>query len=301
MGKKFRDNHTLKMLIGAVMISFSAVFIKLVNVGPNTGSGYRMLFGGIFLLVLSVNRREKLFSGFKPLVLAGLAAIFFLLDLSLWFSCVKYVGPGLGTLLPNMQAILMAAIGVLFFKEKVSPKLILGIIGALAGLLLLCGLKWNQFDSQYKKGILLGLAAGVCYTGFLLTLKLTKSRDNTISPIANMSVVSLLTMLFLFTAAIISGESLIPSTFKDLLLLLGYGLICQGAGWVFISQALPHLPASKSGVILLLQPTLSMTYDVLFFGRLTTPVELLGIVLVIFSIYTISTRGSKKVPRPEES
>jgi hypothetical protein len=53
----------IQLAVGATMISFSAVFVKWVHVGPTTAGFCRMLFGAIILSALVLIRKEKLFFG----------------------------------------------------------------------------------------------------------------------------------------------------------------------------------------------------------------------------------------------
>lgn len=43
--------------------------------------------------------------------------------------------------------------------------------------------------------------------------------------------------------------------------------------------------ASHVGPVLLLQPALAFVWDILFFARPTTPLDLLGVLLTLFAIY----------------
>lgn len=66
-----------QLIAGAVMISFSAVFVKLVSVSPATSAFYRMLFGGLILLGIVLWRRERVRLKPRSIALLCLAAIFF--------------------------------------------------------------------------------------------------------------------------------------------------------------------------------------------------------------------------------
>jgi hypothetical protein len=51
-------NPRLRLFVGATMISFSPVWVKLVSVSPTTSGFYRVFFGGIALAIfLSVSRQ----------------------------------------------------------------------------------------------------------------------------------------------------------------------------------------------------------------------------------------------------
>ena len=63
------------------------------------------------------------------------------------------------------------------------------------------------------------------------------------------------------------------------------GLLSQAIGWILITNALPHVRASLVGLSLLLQPSLSFVWDVLFFRRETSVVNWLGVIIVLSAIY----------------
>jgi drug/metabolite transporter (DMT)-like permease len=54
---------------------------------------------------------------------------------------------------------------------------------------------------------------------------------------------------------------------------------------VFISKRLPKIEASRAGLILLLQPTFAFVWDIVFFNRATTWLELSGALMALFAIY----------------
>jgi drug/metabolite transporter (DMT)-like permease len=74
--------------------------------------------------------------------------------------------------------------------------------------------------------------------------------------------------------------------------LLCYGVLSHSLGWLFLANALPHVSTTEAGLALLLQPTLSFTWDILFFGRPMQPVEIAGAVLALVAIYLGSRKTS---------
>jgi hypothetical protein len=93
------QNPHLRLFAGALMISFSPVFVKLTSVAPTTSGFYRVLFGGVVLAIyLAITRRRLTFSA-KVWIALVLSSIFFALDLWFWHRSILYVGAGLSTLL----------------------------------------------------------------------------------------------------------------------------------------------------------------------------------------------------------
>ena len=77
--------------------------------------------------------------------------------------------------------------------------------------------------------------------------------------------------------------------------LLMYGFMGQCLGWVFIAKGIGKIKASRAGLILLLQPTLSFIWDMLFFHRPTDLLDLLGALMAIVAIY-LGSAESKREP-----
>lgn len=280
-------NAGFAVVCGSILISFSGVFVKLLSgsTGPVTAAFYRVLLGGVLLSLFAAVRRRPFWKGWKPFLYAVAAGFIFALDLTFWHQSILFIGPGLATILGNFQAILMAVAGILIFKEKVSLKLLLSIPLALLGLFLLAGSSLAGSSSDYRTGILFGLITALCYTAYLLTLRAAGRLQQKLPPVTNIALVCAATALFLGVSLPLHGETLLPGGAGDWLLLAAYGLFSQGVGWVLISSNMPRLAASRTGLLLLAQPALSMVWDVLFFGRVLTAAEWTGAALAIAAIY----------------
>ena len=73
-----------------------------------------------------------------------------------------------------------------------------------------------------------------------------------------------------------------------------YGILSHCIGWMFIASSLPHVSTTEAGIALLLQPTLSFVWDVLFFGRPMSATELVGAAIALTAIYLGSRPGSEQ-------
>ncbi|MGB9428997.1 MAG: DMT family transporter [Gammaproteobacteria bacterium] len=287
-----------QLIAGAVMISFSAVFVKLVSVSPATSAFYRMLFGGLILLGIVVWRREPVRLKPAALALLGLAALFFALDLSFWHRSILFVGPGVATLLANFQVFVLAAAGVLAFRERLTVFQIVSIPLAILGLVLLVGVDWSSFSTAYRTGIVLGLITAGCYAGYLLTLRRARVAEAAGSSFVTITVVSLGAAVLLAIAMWPEHTSFAIPTWKDAGWLIAYGVFGQVLGWVLISNSISRVRASQVGLVLLLQPVCAFVWDVLFFGRRFTTVEIFGAVLALAAIYLGSVKRRQASVRP---
>jgi drug/metabolite transporter (DMT)-like permease len=283
----------LCLLSGAVLISFSGVWVKISHVAPPVSAFYRVFFGGIILLAIAAYRREIKWRGTGVLFVTIVCGAFFSLDLLLYHKSIQYIGPGLGTILPNFQVFILSGIGVVFLKEKPGIKFLLSIPLAMTGLFLIVGIDWQAMDPLYKIGVYLGLSAAVAYAAFLMSLRKLQSDQAETSKFYVLMIVSLTTAGFLAVEVMRTGNSFGIPGMQSFLSLAALGLLSQVIGWMLITNALPHIRASLSGLILLLQPALAFVWDVLFFNRPTTPANWVGVGIALAAIYMGTVQSSK--------
>lgn len=285
-------NPTLRLALGAAMISFSPIFVRLVSIEAEVSAFYRVFFGAIILLSYLLFKRD-----YQPvkkhfLWIMLLAGFFFALDLGFWHKSIHYVGPGLSTLLANFQVIILTVVGFLFFKDKPTILRLAAIPLALFGLFLILGTGDLQ-SKGYLAGIIFGLLTAVSYAGYILCLRQARSgEDAHITTLQEVTMVTVITVLMLGIYLLVNDISFaLPA--EDIGWMFLYGLISQTIGWLLITSSLPYLPTSRVALILLLQPTLAYVWEVLFFNRLVTPLEAIGALIAMIAIYIGSISAEK--------
>ena len=282
------------VLTGAVMISFSSVFVELANVGPTVSAFYRMFFGGAILLGIALFKNQSLWKSNKTFWFAVSCGLLFAVDLIFWHRSILFIGPGLATLMGNFQVFFLTLAGVLFMKEHFGWRLMVAIPLAIVGLYLIVGINWAQAGPDFKVGVWLGLATAVCYASYLLVLQRSQRLTDKLGLIPNMAVISLVAALILgLSVLVIGGESFAIPDAQSWFSLVGLGIMGQVLGWVLISKGLPDLNASVVGLVLLVQPSLAFVWDILFFGRPTTSIEIVGALIALGAIYLGSVSGKK--------
>lgn len=280
------------LVIGAVMISFSGVWVKLSHVSAEASAFYRVFFGGILLLVAAAYRHELKWHGWRHLLLGLACGFFFALDLGLYHYSIQFVGPGLATILPNFQVFILALVGFLFFRETFRLTFVCAIPLAFCGLFMIVGIDWGGLGRLYKIGVYCGLAAALCYAGFLLTLRKLQADHSGVSFFYVLMLVSLITAVFLATEIHFSGGTFKLPDRQSIIALAALGFFSQVLGWILIANALPRMRTSLSGLLLLLQPALAFVWDVLFFNRPTDIVNWMGVALALAAIYLGAARAA---------
>ena len=281
----------LHLILGAAIISFSPVFVKLAapyGVSGDLAAFHRVFIGGLCLFLASLCSREprsKLWNMPRSGVSWSLAcAAFFTADLLCWHLSILYIGPGLATLFGNFQVFLLAAWGIVFLREKPGLRFFAGIVLAMGGLFAIVAPAWNNAGQDYQLGVFFGLLTGVFYAGFILTLNRSMAECGEGSQLAAMTANSLMTAALFAPIILLRGDTLALDPGMPLLLMTGYGVTSQFIGWVLISRGLRETRMSLAGLILLLQPVLAYVWDLTLFARPAGAAELVGVAATLAGI-----------------
>lgn len=275
----------LQIILGAFLISFSSVFVKLVHVGPTTSLFYRFLFGAAALFITALITKTPLYRDLRSFLFALLAGFLFSLDLFFWHRSILYIGPGLATILANFQVFILTIIGVVFMGERLRLLSVVSAIVAFTGLILLTELDFHLMPSLYMRGIIYGLLTACCYSGVTLTVQKSQRLSKKLGPVSNMAWLCFFGSAFGGLGVVTSGETFIIPDMQSFLYLVAYGIICSSIGWYLITKGLPMVSVSLAGLSLMLQPALAFIWDILFFEKSVTLINLFGAMVTIASIY----------------
>ncbi|MGE4263878.1 MAG: DMT family transporter [Desulfovibrio sp.] len=279
------------LLLGAFIISFSPVFVKLAapyGVGGDAAAFHRVFIGGVGLYLATLLSREPR-SRVSAMPRGGwwwslVCAGFFAADLLAWHLSILYIGPGLATLFGNFQVFVLALWGILFLKEKPGPRFFLGLGLAMAGLFAIVAPAWASAGGDYQLGVIFGLLTGLFYAGFIIALGRSMAVCGEGSQLAVMTANSLMTAAILLPVLLLRGISPALGLGMPLLLMAGYGVTSQLMGWALISRGLRETRMSLAGLILLLQPVLAYVWDLTLFARPAGLAELLGVAATLTGI-----------------
>ena len=278
-------NPTIRLFVGAALISLSPVWVKLVSVSATTSGFYRVLIGGVALALYLLVTGKQLSLSRRAWWILVVASVFLALDLWFWHRSIQYIGPGLSTLLANFQVFIMALAGVFLMRQMPTALQLVAMPLAIVGLGMIVGFDVASLSAEYQWGIVFGLLTAVSYAVYMLLLRASRRDATTRMPSREVAVVSLLAAAILGATAFAEGESLALTSAADLSWLAAYGILSHCLGWLFIASSLPEVTPTEAGIALLLQPTLSFIWDILFFGRPMTTMELVGAVLALTAIF----------------
>ena len=154
-------------------IAFAGIFVSLAAVSPATAAFFRCLYALPVLGFLAY--REDRAYGPRPRrnrMLAATAGIFFAADLVSWHYAIEFVGAGLGTVLANLQVVVVAFVAWWLLGERPDRRIFLGIPILLSGVVLISGVVGEgAYGSDPLLGVVFGIGTSIAYAGFILLLR----------------------------------------------------------------------------------------------------------------------------------
>lgn len=282
------------LLLGAVAIGSSAIWVRLSEVGPVATAFWRTALAVPFLFLwVALERRPAdatARTSRRGLIAAG---CYFAGDLSFWHVSILLTSVATSTLLANLAPIFVTLAGWLWFKERVSGMFVLGLTIAMLGVGALLGPDFRG-DSQALLGDAFGIITALFYAAYLLQIKRLRAGTSTARIMASTSVV---TALIVLPVALLLGESIVPGSLRGWSIVLGLALVSHVAGQSLIAYALAHLPASLGSVSLLIQPLFSAFFAWMILGESIVALQIAGGITTLVGIGIAHRAGVLKAAR----
>ena len=274
------------LLVGAVFIALSPIFVRLSDVGPTASAFWRVALAAPLLWPLLLWSRQRGTPVDWKLVLA--AGFAFAGDLVFWHWSIQFTSVANSTLLANLSAPFVTLAVWIFWRERPSATFAVGLGLALAGVLMLVYTSL-AFSATALLGDAFGVITALFYAAYILAVKGLRERGA--ATLYVMAVATTLTALILLPLALASGEAMLPSSASGWLVLIGLAWISHCAGQGLIAYSLADLPASFSSVGLLLQPVMAAVFAWLVLSEPLVALQVAGGAVVLAGIY-LARRGS---------
>jgi drug/metabolite transporter (DMT)-like permease len=270
-------------VLGALAIAFSGIFYRWSEVSPATGVFFRCLYGlPILLLVAGSEWRTLGPMSRRTVGMSTLAGAFFCVDLLTFHYAVDLMGAGLGTVMGNLQVVIVAVVAWLFLGERPRREVIVAIPIMLFGVVLISGVVGSgAYGVNPQLGVAVGLVTAASYAGYLLVIRRASPERRPAGPVAIATAVTAVGAA-LFGVAI-GDIDFVPSVPAHAYL-LALGVLSQSIGYLAIQASLPRLPAVITSVLLLVQPVTTMFLGAILLAELPSAAQLAGVALVIGGI-----------------
>jgi drug/metabolite transporter (DMT)-like permease len=286
-----RTKAYVALLIGIVCIAWSAIFVRWTSIPGPASAFYRLLIPALVLLPTWLIPGSPRKLPWRSYAIIAIGAMFFALDLAFYNTAILQTSAANATLLGNNTPIVVGLLSWLLFKRRPAWSFWIGLSLAVAGALVIVVADLGR-HAKFGLGDVLALAAAACFAVYLIATEQVREHMNTLE---FLRLAMLFSTVFMFLFALAVRVSLGIPDQRSLLALLGLGLISQLGGYLALTYALGHLPATVTSVSLLSQGPLTAILAALLLGEPLTGPLIAGGALVLAGVGLANRFG-----RPEE-
>jgi len=270
----------LALVAGIVCIAWSAIFVRWTDIPGPASAFYRMLIPAMVLLPTFATDRKRERVTSRSWMIIGLGGLFFALDLALYNTAILRTSAANATLLGNNTPIVVGLLTWMVFRRRPQPAFWLGLILAICGSVVIL---WADLarHAPFGVGDVMALGAAACFAVYLLATEKVRTTTSTLTFLRLSMIASTLVLLLLnFTM----GISLRLPQRHTWWALLGLGLVSQLGGYLALTYALGHLPATITSISLLTQGPLTAAMAAVLLGEPLTPPQIVGGALVLSGV-----------------
>lgn len=275
----------IALATGISALSLSAMFVRWAEApGPITGF-YRLLISTIFLTPIFIRQQNKLeLIDKKYFLFPVLAGVFTAFDFAFWNSSLKFTTAANATLLGNTSPLWVALFALFFFKEKLRGIFWAGLALALFGAALVMGSDYLRHPTL-SLGDLMASTAAIFYASYQLT---TQRGRRHIDPLRYTWMVGVSATIAMFFMNIVLGNSFTDYSVQTWIIFFLTAIVSQMIGYLAITYALGHLPASVVSPTLIGQPILTTLLAIPMLGEIPNPMQWVGGAAALAGIYIVN-------------
>ena len=292
------DRPVLAGVLGALVIAFSAILVRLAEVSPSTAAFYRCAYAVPPLALLAwLERRRFGDRSMRERMLAWAAGALFAADLTFWHHSIEAVGAGLATVLGNTQVVLVGVIAWVMLGERPERRSLAAVPVVFAGVILISGvIGGGAYGDDPVLGVVFGVLTAISYAFFIVVLR--QGNTDLRRPAGPLFDATLSAAVFSALGGVIVGDiDWVPGLEAQAWLVL-LALSSQVLGWLLISVALPRLPALLTSIVLILQPVSTVFLGAVLLAEAPSAVQLVGVAVVIAGVAVATVRPRERAPAP---
>ncbi len=276
------------LLIGAVAIGGSPIFVRLSEVGPMATGFWRVALALLpFLLIArAASDADPRPAGVRDHLLLLLPGVFLAGDLAFWHLSLHMTSVANATLFANVAPVFVTLGSWLFFRTRITPVFLAGLALALVGVVTIMGGPL-AVGTGHLAGDVTALVAAAFYACYMLSLGRLRARFSTQRIMLWTTLSASLCML---PPTLVAEADIVPATAYGWAMVLGLALVSHVGGQGLIAYALAYLPAAFSSLTLLLQPVVAALLAWLLLGESLGAPQAAGGAIVLLGIL-VARRG----------
>jgi drug/metabolite transporter (DMT)-like permease len=268
--------------------SFAATKIALLEIEPVTIIILRLILASILLFVFALLTKRKFALNIKSHLWIFILALIAVFHLWIQVTGLKYTTASNTGWIIGTAPIFMTLLALVFFKERVTPLQILGILIAMLGLLLLFGDgDLTRIDLIENKGDLLVLGSAFTWGVYSMVNKKI-----------SLSYSPLMTIFYLFVMMVIiiapfnisraAVDSVLQLSITGWVSIIFLGLFCSGIAYVIWAYSLRDLESAKVGAFLYFEPFITVIFAWMLLSEKITFMMMMSGIIITAGVFMVN-------------
>ncbi|MBO4728961.1 MAG: EamA family transporter [Spirochaetaceae bacterium] len=286
--------YVLSTIAAGFLWGLISLFIKPLSAAgfnPQTILFFRVLISSFILALFILVTNPKLLKiKLKDLwIFTGTGIISLTLFSLCYFRTIIECGPSIAVILLYTSPVFVLLFSALLFKEKINALKIAAICLTVTGCVLVSGIFSQSGSFRLPlKSFLIGLSAGFCYALYSIFSNYALKKYDTLTVIFYTFVFSTLAIMPFCNLSKI--EMLRNS--QSALLLCGIAVICTILPYFCYTFGLKGLKIGSAAILVTVEPIVGTMVGVLVFAETLSLPIILGIVLILASLYLTGRSSS---------
>ena len=285
--------YTFIVFLGGCCYGALSTFVKLayrVGLTPTQVTGGQYFFGTVLIWLLVLFTKKKRLS-WRQVVKILASGIPFGFTGLLYYQSLQTLHASLAIIFLFQFVWVGAIFEWVFNKKKPSRRKLISIAVLLIGSVLAANIALGQTGDFSWQGMILGLLSAVTYTSFIF---LSGSVEKDAPPVLKSALLStggLLVISILFPPSFLLDASVMGTLFPYGLVLGFFGVALPP---LLFSIGLPHVGPALGTILSASELPMAVTMSFFILAEKVTPLQWLGVLLIIVAIIGGNGRPNKK-------
>jgi drug/metabolite transporter (DMT)-like permease len=276
-------------VVSAVTFSSLGLFAKLAyaqGMAPAQALAWRFTLAGavLWLLLWKSGGYKRPWHQYRTALLLGVLG--FAPQAGLFFLTVRYLDPGLASLLLYLYPAFVVGLSAVFLRRKPRGVQVAALVLSSVGCVLTL---WTR-GSYPLIGYILGLAVAVSYAAYLVIGERATAGLDPIFITANLMASS---AVLYWIATLAAGAFMLPATAATIAGVVGIAIVGSVIPIVTLFGSIHLIGSSDTSLISTIEPLFTVALSALLFGERLGRLQLLGGAFILLGVLVLNLRRGK--------
>ncbi len=274
--------HYIALATGVVAVAFAAIFIRTAQAPAIVIAAARLTLAAVIIAPFAIfkSKQELLNLTLREFYLAIFSGVFLALHFALWIASLQLASVASSVALVTASPIFVAVASYLLFKEKITRRILTGIMISIIGAITIGYNNWILGGTSLH-GSLLALSGAAAVAGYLLIGRKLRQKMGLLSYIfLTYSVAAIVLLIWMLVA----GGNFTGYSGITYLMFILLALVPQLAGHSLLNWSLRYVPATMVTIAVLGEPVGATILALAILGEIPSGFEIIGGLLILGGI-----------------